>query len=478
MQLKDILTNISISNMVGSTDIDISQLSLDSRTVQAGGLFFAVVGTEVDGHAYIDDAITNGAVAIVCEHMPSKVSDTVCYIQVPSTSFVMGTMASTFFGNPSKDLTVIGVTGTNGKTSIVYSLYHALNYQQKKVALLSTISNIIHGEISASHHTTLDAISLQKYLKQAKDAGIAFVCMEVSSHALEQGRVQGVDFAFALYTNLTQDHLDYHLTMDAYASAKKKFFDMLKPHAFAIINADDAYASYMVQDTKARILEYGTQAVPYTITSPQLAVHQSSWCIQEVPVVSNHIGLFNVYNQTCVYAVLDILGLTSLPETLLAIPGIPGRMDIVSSEARGITAIVDYAHTPDALQNVLQTLSALPHRKIITIFGCGGDRDRKKRPHMAAIAEQFSDIVIITSDNPRTEDQNQIFHDIEKGFTKSPTGHAVISSRKEAIERGMALAQAGDVVLIAGKGHERYQIIGTTKFPFDDKEVVRTQLSL
>jgi len=314
-------------------------------------------------------------------------------------------------------------------------------------------------------------------MRQVADGGAKFVCMEVSSHALEQGRVQGVDFDIALYTNLTQDHLDYHHTMEAYAKAKKKFFDMLKPSSVAIVNADDSYAEYMVEETKASIKYYGMTNGEYRISSPELEMTQSSWMIQDTRVVSKHIGLFNVYNQTCVYAVLDTLGFEDADKTLSMIPGIPGRMEMVSSAEKGITGIVDYAHTPDALKKVLETISLVPHRKIITIFGCGGDREREKRPQMARIAEELSDIVIVTSDNPRTEDQNQIFSDIEKGFTKSATEHAVITERNEAIKRGVQIAQEGDVILIAGKGHENYQIIGTSRFPFNDKEILQSLLS-
>lgn len=474
MKLSECIYNTKTQEVVGSLDIEIQDISSDSRDIKGGSLFFAYKGQRFDGHQYISDAIEKGAVAIVCEKLPENLKERITYIQVEKVSELIGKIASNFFGNPSKELVIVGVTGTNGKTSIASSLYHAFKKAGKNSALFSTIALYFNDEKRESTHTTLDAISVQRNLREAVSLGITHVAMEVSSHALDQGRVEGVDFDVAIFSNLSHDHLDYHHTMEEYAASKKKLFDMLSSDAYAIYNHDDEYGAYMVSESKAKKLSYGSSNADYLISDISLEASGTTWKLNNENLETSHLGQFNVYNLSSVYVVLSVLGIENKKDIISQILGIEGRMQVV--QGKGITGIVDYAHTPDALENALQTLRELPHRKIICIFGCGGDRDTKKRPEMALVAENNSDIIIVTSDNPRTEDQNKIFADIEQGFTKSSTGHAVITSREEAVRRSVDIAQEGDIILLAGKGHEKYQIIGTTKHPFDDIEVLAKYL--
>ena len=479
MKLSDICAGVALQKTIGSLDRELSMLSQDTREeLSDGALYIAVKGTQSDGHDYIGQAIEQGAQAIVCQELPAELDSQVTYLVVEDSQAAVGQLASNFYGNPSSKIKVIGVTGTNGKTSVATSLYQALTYLGEKTALFSTVENIIAAEHLATEHTTGNPIEIHKNIAKAVGASCSYLCMEVSSHALDQHRVDALDFDIAIFTNLTQDHLDYHKTMEAYADAKKKFFDMLKEGRIALVNRDSEYAEHMVRDTKAKVIGYGTTVTDYQITKVNQGSEGQTFEVSSTPIAIKQLGNFNVLNMTAVYASLIELGFkqANVIESLLQVSGAKGRLEMIKGEG-DIRAIVDYAHTPDALENVLETLNDIPHRKILTVFGCGGDRDRGKRALMAQVAERLSDIVVVTSDNPRTEDPKQIFEDIEQGFTKSSSGHAVIEDREEAIRRSIAIAKEGDIILVAGKGHEDYQIIGTEKRHFSDYEVLKKYLS-
>lgn len=460
-------------------DVEVSSVHIDSRDVVPGGMFFALRGSVSDGHDFIASAIEHGAVAIVCEEIKETVPGIV-YVVVPSVKDVAGIVVSRFFDNPSQQMTIIGVTGTNGKTSVATMGYQALTALGFCTGLLSTVVNKIGTEEFESTHTTGDVVQIHKNLKAMVEAACTHCCMEVSSHALDQGRVVGVDFDVAIFTNLTQDHLDYHHTMDAYAQAKKIFFDMLKPTGYAIINHDDPYALYMTEDCPGQVKYYGTHVEEeYTFSVEEnslqsLQVSTGKFGTLNFPT----LGLFNAYNGMAVLATLDSLSLihqTNITPCISAMTGAPGRMEVVWND--GVLGIVDYAHTPDALEKVLSTLSQLRtvHGDIVVVFGAGGDRDTTKRPRMAMEVAKYSSKAIVTDDNPRTENPEIIAQEIVAGFPQAYS-YDITPNRKEAIEKAVSFARAGDIILVAGKGHETYQIIGTTKFDFDDRQELRNAL--
>jgi UDP-N-acetylmuramoyl-L-alanyl-D-glutamate--2,6-diaminopimelate ligase len=475
MKLSLLIENIKLTNLVGDTEREVLSLSQDSRDdLKEGSCYFAVRGHRVDGHQFINDAIEKGAQIIFCEELPESTLDTVTYVVVPKVSDVLGTVASTFYGNPSKNMKVVGVTGTNGKTSVATTMYEILTALGFKTILLSTVHNIIGTEVKASVLTTGSPLEIQRMLKRGVDMGCTHVCMEVSSHSLDQGRVQGIEFDIGIFTNLTQDHLDYHKTMENYAASKKRLFDMLNPSSLAITNIDSEYGSYMVSDTQAQVISYGTQKSDYQFQVQNIDTKGTTFSINDQELHIPLIGMFNVYNTASVYAACIHLGVDTgdLVRQCSILKGARGRLQLVHSQNKeGVLGVVDYAHTPDALENVLSTLSELPHHRIITVFGCGGDRDATKRPLMAEVTQRYSDIIVVTNDNPRTEDPQQIISDIQRGFTED-FQYQVVLKREEAIKRAVDEAQRGDIVLLAGKGHEDYQIIGTTKHHLDDVEVL------
>lgn len=475
MNLRTLVKNIPITQVIGSDNVEVSMLSQDTReSFERGTLYCAVRGTQVDGHDFIDEAIEKGAQSILCSTLPQRVQDEVTYLVCEDVSPWIGVIASQFFGNPSRSLQVIGVTGTNGKTSVVTMLYQTLTLLNERVALLGTIENRIADKVFQAQKTTLSPIELHAFFRKAVDDGCRYLCMEVSSHALDQKRVAGIDFDMAIFTNLSQDHLDYHHTMEEYACTKKKLFDRLGQDKQAIINADDSWSSCMIQECKAKVKEYGSsKKVDYHLVIDSVTRKGTAFSVNEKSIMMSHIGRYNSYNATAVFAALCEYDFDAkdIISALEQVPQAQGRLEIIPSP-QDTLCVVDYAHTPDALKNVLETLHSLPHNRIITIFGCGGDRDKTKRPLMAAIAEALSDIIIVTNDNPRTEDPDKIFHDIEAGFQKSSTGHAVIPDREKAIHRALKTMKEKDILLVAGKGHETYQIIGTTKRDFDDREVI------
>jgi len=477
MTLKELIKNIKTLAVKGSTDKEITGIDIDSRQVSDGHLFVAMRGTQVDGHRFIGKAEEQGAVAIVCEDTPEEQKENVTYIKVASTQDAVGHVATMFYGNPSDKLKLIGVTGTNGKTTIATLLFDMFRKMGHRCGLLSTVCNYIEDEAIAADHTTPDAIELNKLLARMVDAGCEYAFMECSSHAIHQKRIGGLNFAGGIFTNLTRDHLDYHKTVEAYRDAKKMFFDMLPKGSFAVINADDKNGTFMVQNTKANVKTYSTRQMA-DFRARLLECHFEGMYLEidgrEVGV--QFIGKFNVSNLLAVYGTAVCLG--KKPEDILVVmstlKSVSGRLQPVNS-ASGITAIVDYAHTPDALSNVLNAIHEVLNGrgKVITVCGAGGNRDKGKRPIMAQEAARQSDKVILTSDNPRFEDPQEIINEMLEGLSAQQRKKTLsIVDRKEAIRTAIMLAEKGDVILIAGKGHEDYQEIAGVKHHFDDREIV------
>ena len=478
MVLKELIKNIRTLNITGSTEKEITGVNIDSRRIETGHLFVAMKGTQTDGHAYIGKAITQGAAAILCEDMPESTVDGVTYIQVESTEDVVGEVATTFYGNPSRHLKLVGVTGTNGKTTIATLLYNMFRKLGYKCGLLSTVCNYIEDEQIPADHTTPDPIALNQLLSRMVQAGCQYAFMECSSHAIAQKRIGGLKFAGGIFTNLTRDHLDYHKTFENYRDAKKAFFDGLPKGAFAITNADDKNGMVMVQNTKATVKTYSTRSMA-DFRAKILECHFGGMYLEidgrEVGV--QFIGKFNVSNLLAVYGAAIMLG--EKPDNVLLVmstlKSVSGRLDPVHSP-EGYTAIVDYAHTPDALENVLKAIHEVLNDKgqVITVCGAGGNRDKGKRPLMAQEAVKQSDKVIITSDNPRFEEPQAIIDDMLAGLTAQQMKKVIsIVDRKEAIRTACMMAQKGDVILVAGKGHENYQEVCGVKHHFDDKEVLK-----
>lgn len=483
MHLQDILYGVSIQNLAGNTSREVSALNFDSRKVGKGDVFFAVSGTHTDGHLYIDQVLAAGAAVIVCERMPANLQQEVTYIQVENTAEVLGQMAANYYGNPSSELKLVGITGTNGKTTIatiLFNLFRALGYH---TGLISTVQNQIDEQIIPSTHTTPDPLALNDLLRKMVDAGCNYCFMEVSSHAVVQHRIAGLEFKGGVFSNITHDHLDFHLTFDNYIKAKKEFFDKLPKGAFALTNADDKNGQVMLQNTKAQKKTYALKQIAdfhaRIVENRFSGLHLE---VDHTDVFFKLVGSFNAYNLLAVYGTSLLLGQDKLEVlTLLSnLNGAEGRFEDVPNQAN-ITGIVDYAHTPDAVQNVLTTIHDIRkgNEQVITVIGCGGDRDKGKRPIMAQVACDWSDKVILTSDNPRTEDPLAILKDMEAGVSPSNLRKTlIIADRREAIKTACHLANPGDIILIAGKGHEKYQDVNGVKHHFDDKEVLREQLNL
>lgn len=477
MKIKDILTNCNLLEIVGEKDVDVTGIAFDSRKVAPGTLFFAVKGTQVDGHDYIDGAIEKGASVIVCEKLPRKKAENVTYVKVDNSAYVLGVGASNYFGNPSEKLKLVGVTGTNGKTTIATLLYRLFTEAGYPCGLLSTIENIIKRDVVPSTHTTPDPIELNTLLQEMVDKGCEYAFMEVSSHSVAQDRIAGLHFAGGIFTNLTHDHLDYHKTMANYRNAKKKFFDDLPQSAFALTNLDDKNGAFMLQNTKARKLSYALKH-DADFKGIVMESHFDGMLLKVngTEMFTQLVGGFNASNILAIYGAATALGFNK-DELLVEISklrGANGRFDMVHSE-KGIVGIVDYAHTPDALENVLVTINEVRCHKetLITVVGCGGNRDTTKRPEMAAVAVKLSDRVILTSDNPRNEDPDEIIRQMKAGVAEEDKGKVLsITNRREAIRTAVALAKKGDIILLAGKGHENYQEINGVKNHFDDKEVL------
>ena len=479
MKLNELLKNVKPICIIGSDDIDITGVNIDSRKIETGHLFVAIKGTQTDGHKFIPKALELGASAVLCEDIPEEKAVGVTYVQVESTESAVGPVATVFFGEPSKKLKLVGVTGTNGKTTIATLLYNMFRKFGHKCGLLSTVCNYIEGEAIPADHTTPDPIELNHLLSKMVEAGCEYAFMECSSHAIAQKRIGGLDFTGGIFTNLTRDHLDYHKTFENYRDAKKAFFDGLSKDAFAITNADDKNGSVMVQNCKAKIKTYSTRSMA-DFRARIIECHFEGMYLEidgrEVGV--QFIGKFNVSNLLAVYGAAVMLG--KKPEDILLIlstlKSVAGRLEPIRSK-EGVTAIVDYAHTPDALENVLNAIHEVLDGKggqVITVCGAGGNRDKGKRPLMAQEAAKQSDRVIITSDNPRFEEPQDIINDMLEGLNAQQKKKTIsIVDRKEAIRTATMMANKGDVILIAGKGHEDYQEIKGVKHHFDDREIVR-----
>lgn len=480
--LKDILNNVKVEQIINEKELFVEGLAFDSRKVKEGFVFIAEKGEQTDGHLFIRKAIEQGAKAIVLEQMPEEkdILSDIIYIEVKSSSLSLGLMASNYYDHPTKKLKLVGITGTNGKTTTVTLLYRLFSSMGKSCGLISTIENRIKETVIPTERTTPDALTLNSLFAEMVSQGCEYAFMEVSSHAVVQNRIAGLKFSCAVFSNITLDHLDYHKTFENYIKAKKKFFDDLPSKAFAISNLDDKNGKVMLQNTKAKKLFYSLSnaSADYRASVLDDSFDGLQLVIDNKEIYSPLIGKFNAYNLLVVYSVAVTLGMAK-QEVLVhlsALNSAPGRFERYRLST-GAVAIIDYAHTPDALENVLKTIkeiNAIKKQKVFCVIGCGGDRDKTKRPIMASIGQKFSDVLILTSDNPRTETSKDIIEDMKKGLTKDKEGkiHFCITDRREAIKLACTLANKNDIVLVAGKGHENYQEINHIKHHFDDKEEV------
>ncbi|SDL99978.1 UDP-N-acetylmuramoyl-L-alanyl-D-glutamate--2,6-diaminopimelate ligase [Kriegella aquimaris] len=479
--LKDILYGVGLTAVSGTTTVMVNSICFDSRKVRLDDVFVAIRGTITDGHQYIEKAINLGARAIVCEELPEQIINGVTYLEVNNCNTALAIMASNFYGNPSKNLKLVGVTGTNGKTTVTSLLYQLFKKAGYKVGLISTIKIMVDNKEYNTSHTTPDALTINEHLGMMSDEGVEFCFMEVSSHGIAQKRTDGLVFEGAVFTNLSHDHLDYHKTFAEYRDTKKKLFDNLSKKAFALTNIDDKNGLVMLQNTKAKKYTYALR----TFANYRAQILENQFDGQLLKIDDNElwsklIGHFNAYNMLSIYATADLLGLEKLETLRLMseLENVDGRFQYYISKEK-ITAIVDYAHTPDALKNVLETIKSLRtgNENVITVVGCGGDRDRSKRPVMGSIASEMSDKIIFTSDNPRSESPATIIEEMEKGVDPQNTRKILsIENREQAIKTACQLASANDIILVAGKGHETYQETNGVRIDFDDFKIVTNVL--
>ncbi len=481
--LSDILYKVKLEEIIGSTHVAISSIVFDSRKVKKDSLFVATKGAADDGHIYIQKAIESGAIAIVCEEIPKDKNDQITYVKVTDSTYALGVMACNYYDNPSEKLKLVGITGTNGKTTTVTLLFNLFKSLGYSVGLLSTVQNKINNTVIPSTHTTPDAITLNELLFKMEEQGCEFVFMEVSSHAIVQNRIAGINFTGALFSNITHDHLDYHKTFDEYIKAKKQFFNLLPSTAFALTNRDDKNGMVMLQNTKANKYTYALKNIAdYKCKIIESHLNGLLLNIDNHEVWVKLIGTFNAYNILSVYATAILLkqDITSVLTALSNLNSVEGRFQYVKSP-NGVIGIIDYAHTPDALKNVLETVKEIRSgsEQVITLVGCGGDRDSAKRPIMAAIACEYSNKVILTSDNPRTEDPEEILNQMQAGVNPVDVKKVLrITDRREAIKIACSFSSKGDIILIAGKGHEKYQEIKGVKHDFDDLEILKETIKI
>jgi len=483
MIIKDILKNIDVVSLEGDINLTVSGIEFDSRNVAPGSIFVAVSGTRSDGHDYIDKAVLSGSVAVICEKLPDKRDKSICWIKTTDSAKALGIVSSGFYGNPSSSLKLVGVTGTNGKTTIATLLYRMFTKLGYKCGLFSTVCNYISDKELPATHTTPDPVQLNRLLAEMVAEGCDFAFMEVSSHASDQQRIAGLHFAGAIFTNLTHDHLDYHKTFDRYLAAKKKFFDSLPAGSFALVNADDRNSKVMLQNSGSRHFTFSLRGMAdFRCGIIEQSFEGMGLRIQGEELWTRFIGDFNASNLLAVYAASELMGADKkeILTILSDLHPVPGRLEVVKAPGT-VTGIVDYAHTPDALLNVIETINKIREggRQLITVVGAGGDRDRAKRPQMAAICAEGSNKVILTSDNPRTEDPEKIIDDMEEGISPDMKRKTLrISNRREAIKSAVMLACPGDIILVAGKGHETYQEINGVKHHFDDREELKAALQM
>ena len=481
MKLKDILKGIEC-RLQGSAEVEVKDLQFDSRKVTVGTLFVAQVGTKVDGHDFIAKAVASGAVAVLCQRIPEEVSDGVTYVVVDNSDRALGEAAANYYGHPSRQLKLVGITGTNGKTTTVTLLHRMFRMAGNHVGLISTIVNKIDEEEIPTGHTTPDALELNRLLSRMVQAGCRFCFMEVSSHSVVQQRIAGLEFSGAIFSNITHDHLDFHKTMANYIAAKKGFFDALPPSAWALTNVDDRNGRVMVQNTRAQVHTYGLNHLgDFHCRVLEEGFEGMHLNVNGNDLWSRLVGRFNAYNLLAIYgaAVLSGIEPAEAVRLLTLLEPAPGRFQYVSG--KGITAIVDYAHTPDALENVIGTINDIrrKNQQLITVVGCGGDRDKTKRPEMAQIASKGSDKLVLTSDNPRSENPESILDDMEAGLSPEQLCRTVrITDRRQAIRTACMMAREGDIILIAGKGHEKYQEVNGVRSHFDDVEEVERELRI
>ena len=475
--LKDILYKVSVNAVYGATNIEVTEIVFDSRKIQKGAVFVAQKGVSVDGHLYIEKAINLGATAIICEELPEERNDTITYVQVEDSNTTLAIIASNFYENPSKKLKLVGVTGTNGKTTIASLLYQLFTKAGYATGLLSTVKILVDTTEFKATHTTPDSVTINQYLSKMVAAGVEYCFMEVSSHGIHQKRTEGLEFIGGIFTNLSHDHLDYHNSFAAYRDVKKSFFDSLPKNAFVITNIDDKNGNIMLQNTKAKKITYALKTLAdYKAKIIEKSLSGTLLSINGTEVWTKLIGTFNAYNLLAIIGTADELGLDKLEVLTIVseLESVSGRFEYTVSES-GVIAIVDYAHTPDALKNVLETINDIrtDNEKLITVIGCGGDRDKTKRPKMAHIASQLSNQTIFTSDNPRTENPATILEEMEAGVLPENYKKTItISDRRQAIKTACKFSERGDILLIAGKGHETYQEINGERFHFDDLEEV------
>lgn len=479
--LRDIIYSVTLNQAIGSTDVEISEVCFDSREIKPNALFVAIPGTLVNGHQFITQAVSQGAGAVLCEKLPKQLEQHVCYLKVENAAKALGVIAANFYDNPSSKLKLVGITGTNGKTTIATLLFQLFRELGYKVGLLSTVQNQINEQVIPATHTTPDPIAINRLINDMVAGGCDYCFMEVSSHAVAQHRIEGLKFAGGIFTNLTHDHLDFHKTFSSYLKAKKAFFDQLSSSAFALTNIDDKNGMVMLQNTQAKKKTYGLKNMA-NFKAKVLENHFKGLLLQidHQEIWFKLVGSFNAYNLLAVYGAATLLDQDKdrVLTTLSHLNGAEGRFDLVSLS--GVIGIVDYAHTPDAVQNVLHTIQDIRKgtEQVITVIGCGGDRDKTKRPQMAQVACDWSNKVILTSDNPRSEKPEQIIKDMVAGVLPNNQKKTLsITDRKEAIRTACHLAKAGDIILLAGKGHEKYQEISGIKYPFDDKQILVEFLS-
>lgn len=483
MKVAELLHRISTLNTLGSLENEVSEIVFDSRKVTFGSLYVAIKGTLTDGHQYINASIEKGANTIVCEELPNDINENITYIQVKNSQQTLGHLASNFYGNPSEKINLIGITGTNGKTSASTVLFEMFTHLGFKVALISTVENKIGDRIIPSTHTTPDIVTINQLLSDAIDEGCDYAFMEVSSIGIHQNRIEGLHFKIAGFTNITHDHLDYHHTFDEYIKAKKRFFDELPLTSIAITNIDDKNGLIMLQNSKAKKKTYAQKTIAdYHGKMLEIDFNGMLLNFNGKEFWTTLTGKFNIYNLLLAYAIASELGFESedILQAISKLHRVKGRFETIKSPS-GIIFIVDYAHTPDALENILDSINEIrtKNERLITVFGCGGDRDHAKRPEMGDIATKKSTLAIITSDNPRTEDLNNIIKEIEAGVApQNYSKYTSIPDRKEAIKMAIKFAEPKDIILIAGKGHETYQEINGVKHHFDDKEVIQELLNI